>query len=535
MDFSFRSRVQKDMQIVPYHFSDDSQRFCHSDIERLYSDIKEINQDEFWEDIIPHFSILDLESCLNHLKEDNENELHQKLKSELRAFLPKVLNRESICPKAREIANKIHSILYHGTTTQETCIDSSELPPLPELQNIFQQLKQRELQSRGNFETFRDQTLIQNVEKSNYAKTIFNGGTHPIKEFDVQGNFAATLTTNEIKIYDLKNEKCLMTIYKTGDDNELMYIKIVNDCVFIKDECEIRVFDFIKRIEKKSIYCDSKFCIIGTQIFCMQDNRIEELDLNGNFVKSFGEKVGDYIKFFGSEKFLVCVDLREITIYDLQKNAQRKVALKKNVDGPYISNAYIDGERLICGFSTGITDIQSKIEKNNHPDLCVIDLNNGNIINQYRANGFTHTTKAPYILPLYSGCVNSIIKNKEWIFFGHSTGHLVAVDLVEKRHVLAGKQFGGIFYLSIDGQILISASKEDYNNKIEITFWDINSMKKLAEQEIILDKPCLPKIFFKSGKLYINNKNSLIQYDYLSQIERKTEKLAKDNTSLYII
>lgn len=203
-------------------------------------------------------------------------------------------------------------------------------------------------------------------------------------------------------------------------------------------------------------------------------------------------------------------------IYDIKEKSSREVGLNRGKMD--ISSVHIDGTRLICGFST--------YEKINKSNFCVIDLKNGAIIDQYQAKeAFVHTAldihSQPYLTE--NGIVWNVVANQGWIYFGHTTGKVVAVNLVEKKHVVLGEHRSFVHHLVVEGQVLISGSAADGNFTNQLKFWDVESMKEIATMEL----PGLIKISFVAGKLVAAIGRSLVQWDYL--VSHKGEMMSENS------
>jgi hypothetical protein len=397
---------QYSLPTISYTLFAENHRLYKVNVEGLCECLKDINKrmrSTRWnpEEYRLYEWVLNSSLCL--LTEDNENTLlHETLKSELRQFLPKVFAMRfevnMIPQNILETAEKIQVTLDNkNTNSQETRINPHDLPSLHASQDIFQQLKQRELHSSFCLEKMREQCFVENINERNFKEIILPtigdiGKDAHIDKFDVQGHVTALLIGIHVIIFDFEIKKTLMQIKSESKNVQWHNVKIIENCVLIEEDDKIRIFDFIEQNEKKSIDLGQYFdCFIkDNQIFCLlKDGKLQQWDLNGNLVQTIiGQPVTlskppmpnkSGIQTLVSENFLVhffyhygCL---EIVIYDLQKQTQKKVELKPGHIDIHLdlSNALIEDNRLICGLAS----------KNTHlPSFCVIDLNSGEITNQ---------------------------------------------------------------------------------------------------------------------------------------------------------
>jgi hypothetical protein len=250
--------------------------------------------------------------------------------------------------------------------------------------------------------------------------------------------------------------------------------------------------------------------MIGNNIFSLLNYKtIGEWDLKGKLIKeikSDNNLPGQIPNLLGLGDFLVHICEKNIIIHDLQKESQKKIETVKSIFSSHLDSNYFDSNRLICGFTTS---------DDKNPNCCVIDMENGEITNQYRAEkAFEHykidyyDNQKPYLTE--SGTIGSIIANKEWVYLGHSTGTVVAVNLADKSHSVLGKHKTHVYYIALQGQILITGSDYTRSHSAELKFWDIKSLTKIAEFEF----DSLNAIALISGKVFAAANCSLIQLDY---------------------
>lgn len=371
-------------------------------------------------------------------------------------------------------------------------------------QNISHFLLNRELGSRPSSKNFRDKWLIQNIDKGNYKKNIFNNHREPVLGLDVSHYFVVTLFHDRIKLWNLEIGKCLWTLNLEPEIRGWGTIKIVEDRIVftdsIKISAKIGIIDLAKGLQTATIYKlgIDLICVLGRSIFCsLTDGAIEELDLEGEFVRKIHfEILSDQPrKLLGLGNFLVRIADQTIMIYDLQEDKSTNIQLTiEEKETLSIDSADIEGDCLICGLST----LGKKAV------YYVIDLERVKVIHQYQG-----------ILTLLDtethGIIWTVTTNKEWIYLGCSTGKVVAVNLVEKKYVVLGEHKACVCHLATEGQILISGSCSTIDYPAELKFWDIQSMTKLKEMEF----PSLYKISFFSGKLVAAIEGSLVQWNYL--------------------
>ncbi|MDP1609197.1 MAG: hypothetical protein Q8L98_07790 [Chlamydiales bacterium] len=390
-------------------------------------------------------------------------------------------------------------------------------------QNFFSLLKSRELGARVPLFTGQN-LLIQNIQEGNYTKTLFNGVGLQIKAFDVKDDFIVT-ASDVIKLWNLKTGQCLWTFAPTPKVYWGKTIKIVEGHIvcsgFVKATRQpyngtIRIIDVKTGVEKFAITNRlleiDKVCAIGGRIFCVFGQVIGEWDFEGNFIRRrTSEKLdGQKAQFLGLGKFLVFAYNNRIIMRDIQKNTVRKFELDTEQGKPKISSAHIEGHQLICGFNSD--------ETKNSSHCCVIDLERRSITDQYEVIGaFVDDETSEF------GQIVTVLKKEEWVYLGYTTGAVVAVNLIEKKHVVLGKHPSCVSHLVIDGFVLISGSSKSENTSSsgELKFWDIRSMKEIATKNF----SNLIKISFVAGKVFTATDYSLEQFDYL--VAHKGEEIAK--------
>ncbi|MBX9744635.1 MAG: hypothetical protein K2X08_05430, partial [Chlamydiales bacterium] len=163
-------------------------------------------------------------------------------------------------------------------------------------QNFIDLLSSRERGARISI--FADQNLfIQNIKEGNCTKTIFKGRGELIDAFDVQGDFAATVS-DTIKLWNLRTGECLWTF----DPSPKVYwgrtIKIIENKVICtgrvetETQCDdtIRIIDLRTGVEKfafahHQLEAD-KVCTLGRNFFCMFDHGyLGEWDIDGRLIR----------------------------------------------------------------------------------------------------------------------------------------------------------------------------------------------------------------------------------------------------------
>jgi hypothetical protein len=525
MDPSYSLTSANNMQMISYHLSNQTCEYYNAEIDDLCSEIDQLNKKNLtWEDGIILSNLF--KKSLNFLEENNKNE---ELKTKLRVFLPKVFKIEKLFSINLAQAEKIKSLLNSKKSEENLTLNS--LCPTPP--NMWNQITKRELSGLRSIESHKDlqnQLIIQNIKEGNYTKTIYNGHIKNLENFDIQGDLAVTRSFGEMKLWDLKQAKCLRTL----DGKWNQEIKIVGKHVFCADLNKQISFEInadhpyktrvIELESGKEIDKDTEisnlFCVVGDQIFSYRDENMEKTGPDGKTVPLFNVGRGKWLWLLGSENFLVLMNCSEMIIYDLLGKSQKKLCLTDR-----ISCAYIHGDFLICGFANG--SLGTPFATN--PECCLIDLKRCSIVDQYQMTSnrsFFFTDE--HFLPEKEYMVKKVIMNKEWAFWGYSTGKICAINLINKKRITLGYHTNKISELALDGQILISISnKSDKHGSAEIKFWDIKSMTKIKKMKF----PILigDNISFADGNLYIAVGKSLIKFDYL--VSHKGEKMAENSAS----
>lgn len=453
--------------MISYNITE-KKHFCHAGLDQLIDDVRKENN------LLKTFK-----SCLIHLAENNHDEKHQVLKSELKALIPKVLVTGDNL-KVLKLAVKVF-LLNPEIKTPKLNISS--------LENLIVQTNMRI--------PCYVETVVRNEEPEEELDSVISLAV-------LDPLVAIVYANNKIKLWDLDQKKWLWRQVKPDGSNEIKMFKdhiiFKNRLYDVKDRsengfCKIEVICIKTGDIKPPFYVNSdQVLLMEDRIFCLLENDvIEEWDLDGKRRQSIPlEKRSDQDLplFLGNERFLVVIDANnEIIIHDLQKNRQKKLQLSKEA---IISSSHIDKYHLICGF-----------ESSSCPDACVIDLKSGCIVNQFK----TPTEKGKE--------VTKILSANERIYLGYSTGELAIFNLAENKYYPLGKHLNGISYLFLDEEVLLSGSKEDWNTEMEVKAWDTVSKMHIVDFSLAP----LAELAFHSGKLYLADESSLIRRNFLSQIK----------------
>lgn len=365
-----------------------------------------------------------------------------------------------------------------------------------------------------------DGHLVNNVAHDNCTTRIFNGHTRKILSFEVKDSLAASLSSDrQVKLWNVQTGECLWTYSPMPLIHWRPWIKIAGDYVVCAGREEtpfeyqyentIKIIRIADGSEEATIR-DSRLitdliCVIGKRIFGVLSQRnIREWDFRGHLVREIGfeKNIGNFSKLFGSANFLVFVS-NDIFIYYLDSNRFKIIELFYDSLIRGISSAHIQNNKLICGVAN--------YSGWRLPNCYVVDLESGQITDQY------HTC-----LPRL-GSVRQVLLRESWAYLGHSSGRVVAVDLISNKHYVLGVHKVGVDHLALEGEILITGSRWVNNQSAELKFWDTRSLELIREHEL----PCLNKVDFTSGKVLFAVKHSLVQWDFL--VSHQGERLAKDS------
>jgi WD40 repeat protein len=510
---------------VSYNLSETNKLFYNTDINRYINQIACLNSLKL---DLAHGAGLKsiLKSGLIFLREDNDSETYKKLKSELLSLIDKISKIENLDQKVIKKGEKIYSLIY---PKKEFGISLSSKPV-----NVFDFVNNQKIGAQtSSLEDFVQHRIKNNMIIDKCTETSFKEKkviSDDIMSIDVQYPFAVTVSYNKIiKFWNLETEICLWTHVIEPRISGSNKVNIVNDYVIYKiegnfgpldaseqddnsledqNENHIGIIDIQTGKIKNTIKIKNETLILDNAIFCiLENNDIEEWDFNGQLVQTIQlEKFSneDRPTILGSEKFLVLIDAKNIIhIYDRLNKCKKKVILS-DPETISIYCSHINGHRLICGFEVSY--------RSGCPDCCVIDLDKGHIINQYKIQTVTNFD------------VTAITMDNERIYLGYSSGIIVAINISEKKYELVGEIFGSICQLLENGQILLNISRigvDDY----EIKTWDLKSLTPLLTSKNFQFRDFL----FNSNNIYRVKQDTLIQMNYL--LDKNQEEIKNANQS----
>ena len=402
--------------------------------------------------------------------------------------------------------------------------------------NVFNALSRREYGKPTALKSYLGYRVEKNLVSKNHTKTIFSGHQQRIHAVDIKGAFAASMSFDyTIKLWNCETGQCLWTFRANPVVRWSEMLKIVDGRIVCSGLAEtsvehkldntIRLLDLKTGNEEATIthpqLCYEEVCAVGNRIFgLLNTGKISEWDLHGNQIQLIDSEilVGSFPKFFGEGNFLVYACDDKILIHNLTTNDKQKIVFEpKSVeyfDKTSITQVRLDGSRLFCGLRTH--------QVRTLTDCVVIDLETCTMIHSYQATGaFLHTERDRdrTLYTTEAGYVSSFVVDNEKMYVGHNSGKIVAIDLAEKSHIVLGQHNHAIFYMSIEGGILVTGSSGLFNSGAELKFWNVKSLSKLAEMEL----PDLCRVSLIGGKVLAATGSSLVQWDYL--VGHEGEKL----------
>jgi hypothetical protein len=244
----------------------------------------------------------------------------------------------------------------------------------------------------------------------------------------------------------------------------------------------------------------SKICTSGNKVFQIEEIGISEHDLTTNrydwHIYSAAIELPNK-EIPESERFLVNCDEKTVIIYDRIKHKKTEINLL-TLDPTIISISctYLQAPYLYCGFKTIYGEP-------NVPAFCVIDLEKGEVIDVCR----TDRGKASF------SSVESLLVDHGRIYFGNSSGELIAVHLTNKKEEIISMgqhSWPGISYLALQNGILISGSPSTSGDNAVLSFWDTKTMKLLKTMEF----PQLKGLCFAGDKVLALVDKYLMQWDF---------------------
>lgn len=412
--------------------------------------------------------------------------------------------------------------------------------------NIFQSLHNRESGRAKGFEiNYVHESLVRNIKGNKCSQKIINHKEGNLTTFLIQDQYAATLSSKTLKLWDMATKKKL---WKYTLDPHLIWkeiIKIIDGKIVCTSastiinaqnfEKTINIIDLQTGRQTAAItnskLRDGRTCIVGKSIFSVFHNAaIGEWDLEGREIQihNLGKTTYNHTdllvmnrsldnsKILASDFFLVHFDNSDLSIRNLQKKVNKFAEWKYDSQIHSQPAKVIDGKFLIFGFDKRQRGGYDKYRISD-PECCIYDLESMQITENYHKEDKefislgTEEDHQNYLLE--NGSVQKIVVNEDWIFLGFNNGRLVAINFAEKKHKVLGKHSLAIHDLAIDGNILISGSKEFEGQQqiaAEVKLWDLKSLEKIAETRL----PSLAKISFMSGKVLVASGNQLCEWDF---------------------
>lgn len=382
-----------------------------------------------------------------------------------------------------------------------------------------------------------EQALFRNIANGAYTKTIFDEHLDEVCAFAVQGHLAATASEDgSLRLWDLSAKQCRWVFCPEPRVQWQRKIHIAASKVIcssfrqilsdkergVTEEGSIRVVDLENGKEVACITDDllnpRSVCYVGQRIFAeLRDGNLQEWDLTGRKVRKIDSEnlfCTYWTSLKASEDFLVKIKDATVITHDLKGGAYKKQYVRfadpiLSAIPPNMSCFAIAENQLLYGVNK-CQDFYTSA-----PDFYIFDLNNAEIVGEYHAKGaFLHTEINYDTYDSYetdSGAVTSIFRHRGLVYIGHSTGRVVAVDLLQNKHTVLGEhRGGGVFQLAVEGNLLVSRSGSVGPTHIKI--WNIDTFTEIAEHE----EKSGDGLYFKDGKLITAVKNTLVVFDYLS-------------------
>ncbi len=253
--------------------------------------------------------------------------------------------------------------------------------------------------------------------------------------------------------------------------------------------------------------------VLGNRIFAKQslshDQRIKAWDLEGHPLDDIPSPDRDatFKAFRAHGNKLVTVDQKFLSIFDLDSKTEVRFKPKLSLGGKglRITRTFIDGSRIVCGFGRPAS-----------VTCCVVDLETGRLLHHYLAFGaFLHRGYDFYAKCFYEtedGYVTAIALRKEWAYVGDSSGIVLAINLAEEKHTTLGRHQSDVFYLAIDGDVLVTGSDCRKGIPAEIKIWNVVNCTLLQSME----HPSVMGLTFQDGRLFASIEHSLVVWNYLN-------------------
>lgn len=360
--------------------------------------------------------------------------------------------------------------------------------------NAYYLLEQREYGNRFSLKDVQERYFIKNIKENNCTKTNFKKKKDTI--CTIYENFSILVRQNTIKLLDLKTGKYLWSYranpqMRFGNEVKIANGKIICSGCAGDDFATIKIIDFKTGQEKASIdeeFIPYQMCVLGSHIFAPHlTGYIAQWDFQGQFIKFIRTKIKQFVYFpkllcYHDDK-LVIVWKNKIWIYEPENNKLAPIVLRNVHENKItIDYSYLHENLLICGI----------IHDNKTSECCIIDLKK--LVFLYN-----------FVLPLDK--IHQIIAHDEWLYIGHQSGTLLAVNLKKQRSFELKAHKHPVDYLSLQGRVLISGN---YGKKGKITFWDVKSLTQFTQ--IKFER--LSKIDFLSEKVIAVTKKSINVLDY---------------------
>lgn len=316
--------------------------------------------------------------------------------------------------------------------------------------------------------------------------------------------------TKRNKKFSIKNQQLISSV--DVDHDRLVCGLIDNEgkpcfCVMdLKNGKEIKyTIPNIEDSEQNHKYIIDKVVLHNEKVsLTFSSGKEAQFDLNKNSCDLVNDDVDIKKTSLNSDQFLVTFSPKGITVYDKQEEKIKSIPLENKS----ITCANIYHDQLVCG----IIEKKSKVT-----GFFTVDLKSGEI-KPYRTRNFVNAR------------IDHVVLNGDWACLGYTSGLIIAANLSTGSYKHLGMH-ENVSYLSIDGDILVSASKKRYTSddiQPKFIFWDLKSKEKIRETGFVGGHA----LAIDSGNFYAAVGNSFIQLDYLASPLISENSLKEDEISI---
>ncbi|OGT43921.1 MAG: hypothetical protein A3F42_00650 [Gammaproteobacteria bacterium RIFCSPHIGHO2_12_FULL_37_34] len=351
-----------------------------------------------------------------------------------------------------------------------------------------------------------------NLQQLNCDKRIFNGQNEVIYGIATCGNALLTSGRHSINAWNIDTGAILWTysgeLYlgerlwvvdgkaicagsKKSDKGSFDYDNII----LVIDVETGEALSVIKHPELKA---ELTTVIDGQIITKLRNGDINCWGLSGKLIKNYQPAINMPLipKFLATKRYIADINDKQITIINRENDKSVNVTASEEV-----YSAVISDHLLICGLSS---------LNSSRPDIIIIDMEQGEIIDEYKTQGLLHYEHPVYGVTQNCGSILSVAAKNDMVFMSHENGIVVAVDLRNHTHQILESFPPHSPYLTLQDTYLFIKSSETNSHPSNLCIWDIEKMEKIRN----IDISGLNNVKWHKGNLLVSAERSLVKYDF---------------------